>query len=66
MKRSRFRDLKGKEATIHNVSAKLTSQNRVTSYKPIVSIDSVWVCSFAAMEVFGKCRHRLVTTNTFL
>ena len=52
MKRSRLRDHKGKGATILDVLATLTSQIRVTLYKRIVSIVSVWVCSFAAMEVF--------------
>ena len=37
MKRSRFSDLKEKEATILGASATLTSQTRVTLYKCIVS-----------------------------
>ena len=60
MKRSRLRDLKGKEATILNVSATLTSQTGMTLYKRIVSQrrDVLIVCGFvcfffAAKEVFG-------------
>ena len=65
MKQSRLRDFKGKEATILDVLATLTYQTRVTLYKHNVSIDSVWDCSFAATQVFGKCRHSVVTANNF-
>ena len=51
MKRSRLRDLKGKEVTILDASATLTSQATVTLYKHIVSWrrDVMIVCGFVRL-----------------
>ena len=62
MKQSRLRDLQGKDATILDVLATLTSQARVTLYNCIVfrRMEEVIVCGFARLLQ----RRYLVSANT--
>ena len=64
MKQYRLCDLKGKEATILNICATLTSQTRVTLYKRIVSQrkDVLIECGFVLLLQ----RRYLVTADTGL